>query len=202
MAKDKFMTKRLLIVIALVGMGTLMIAGCEAPNNAKSAGEKLPSDRLEKLDEKLLHELKLTQKQDVSVRKILISYRQEMAEWSQKNTLEMKKLQQRIAKVHQGRNTEPIKDIRIAAQKLRNLQAEQKKLSGSLIDRLKGVLNKAQLTKARNILHPTSQAPPFYLLKRLDLTKKQKVRIDEIQNAARSETMKAGKADGNFQQKA
>ncbi len=88
--KGKFMTKRLLVAIALVGTGTLMCAAlAELPDKTQNASEKLIGDRLEKLHKRLLQELKLTKKQDTPVRKILASHRQGMVEWSRKNAPEM-----------------------------------------------------------------------------------------------------------------
>ena len=200
------MTKRLLAVIALVGTGTLMCAAiAKPPVKMQNAGEKPLADQMEKLHKKLLQELKLDKKQDASVRKILTSHRQEVVEWSRKNLPEMEKLQQRISKVHQGKNTEPIEAIKAAAQKLRKLKAEQSKMSKDMEERLKKVLSEAQFAKARNILNPAppiKSSPPFYLLRRLALTKKQQERIEKIENAAKSDTMKAGKANGDFMQKA
>ncbi len=204
--KGKFMTKRLLVAIALVGTGTLMCAAlAELPDKTQNASEKLIGDRLEKLHKRLLQELKLTKKQDAPVRKILASHRQGMVEWSRKNAPEMEKLQQRIMMVHQGKSTEAVEVVKAAAQKLRKLKAEQSKMSKGLVERLKKVLTETQLAKAMNILNPAPQiksSPPFYLLRRLDLTKKQQARIEKIEKTAKSEGAKAGKANDNSLQKA
>ncbi len=161
------MTKQLIIVIALVGMGTLIFAGSPKPaDKTEKTKEELLNGKLDTLHKEMFKELKLTKKQDAPVRKILATHRHDMIEWLRTNEPEMEKLQQRIMSAHKGTNTESPEKARAAATKFRKLQDDQDKLAKDLINRLKGALDKTQLAKVKNMLDPAPKVKksfPFHL---------------------------------------
>ena len=201
------MTRRLLIVTVLVSTGILVRPGLGGPTSKpQKAGERTPEDEVKKLHEQLIRELKLSKERDAVVRKLLADHRQNIAAWMRKNGPEMAKLQKQIKLVHDGKSTESPMAAKAAAQRLRVLLAEQKKKLAGLLTRLKEVLTEAQLVKARSILSPAPRIPtpppPFYLLRRLALTDKQRARIKTVRDAAILAGVKEGKTKGDLMRKA
>jgi len=153
-------------------------------------------DRGKAMLEKLMEELKLTEKQEAPVRQILTTYQQELASWTRQNGPAMRELYTKLRGGRGRRGQEPAEpakrvseaERKEAAAKLRELQKKRAAITENVLKQLKEHLTEEQMAAARRILGRGQRRGPavsFAMLRRLDLTAEQQAKVKEIMASAR-----------------
>ena len=133
--------------------------------------------------EKLIKNLKLTDKEAQPVRNILAEYRKDLAQWAAKNGPEMAACQAQMKKYHQMRDPKVMVAIRAAMKRLGELSKEQVDKREAMLVKLKGVMTKEQFAQAADALRPRRRPrgqgfqERFHLLGKMKLTKEQLTKI-------------------------
>lgn len=163
---------------------------------AQREGRGARAERGQEMYEKLIEELKLTEKQEAPVRQILTTYRQGLASWTQQNGPAMREL---FAKLGRGggrrgqEGAEAAKTVteaerKEATEKLRELQKKRIELTENVLKQLKDHLTEEQMATAQRVLGRGQRRGPtlsLAMLRRLDLTAEQQAKVKEIMAAAR-----------------
>jgi len=163
---------------------------------AQREGRKARADRGQQMYEKLIEELKLTEKQEAPVRQILTTHRQEMASWTQQNGPAMRELYMKLrgGRGRRGQEgAEPAKTVteaekKEASAKLRELQKKRAQLTENVLKQLKDHLTEEQMATAQRVLGRGQRRGPTLspaMLRRLYLTAEQQAKVKEIMAAAR-----------------
>ena len=202
------MKKRLLGVTALCMIGllaglALAQEGGREERRKRAAGRErvaqrgdrgARADRGQEMYEKLIEELKLTEKQEAPVQQILTTYRQALASWTQQNGPAMRELSM---KLRGGRGQEGGEAAKTVSEdekkeiigKIQELQKKRTAITENLFKQLKDHLTEEQMATARRILgrgdRPGGAAMSLAMLRRLDLTAEQQEKVKGIMAAVR-----------------
>jgi len=158
--------------------------------------------------EKLIKDLKLTDKEVAPVRKILDEYRKGLAAWATKNGPEMAACQAQMKKYHRMRDPKVMAQIRTAMNRLSELSKEQVAQREAMLVKLKGVLTKEQFAVAADRLRPRQKPrgqgfqERFHLLGQIKLTKEQLTKIRSLADAAMKPPADGSPRKGNPMQTA
>jgi len=143
-----------------------------------------------KSHEKLIANLKLTDKQAEPVRKILAAYRKDLAQWAAKNGPGITACQAHMKKYHQMRNPKVMAAIRAAMKMLSELGKEQVDMREAMLAKLKGAMTREQFAQAADALRPRPRPrgrgfqERFHHLGKMKLTKEQLTKITSITEEA------------------
>jgi len=156
------------------------------------------ADPTAKNHEKLIKDLKLTDKEAEPVRKILAEYRKDLAQWAGKNGPEIAACQKTMKKYHQMRDPKVMAEIRTAMKRLGELSKEQVDMREAMLVKLKGAMTREKYAYAADALRPRKKPrgqgyqERFHLLGKMNLTKEQLAKIKSL-----AETAMKPPADGS-----
>jgi hypothetical protein len=140
--------------------------------------------------QKLIKDLKLTDKEAKPVGKILADYRADLAKWAAKNGPEIAACQKDMKKYHQMRDPKVMVQVRAAMKRLGELTKEQVDLREAMLVKLKGVMTKEKFALAADALRPRQRPrgqgfqERFHLLGKMGLKEEQLTKIRSITEEA------------------
>jgi hypothetical protein len=147
----------LLILTVMAASAAAMPPGMKPASGSSMMSMKMGSmgaAPTAKSHEKLIADLKLTDKETEPVRKILAQYRKELAKWAAKNGPELAACQASMKKYHKMRDPKVMVEIRKAMARQAELKKEKTDMREAMLVKLKGAMTKEQFAQAAGALRP------------------------------------------------